>query len=337
MSYHQSGEQRPRRPYPYRQGYAQQQHPPIHYGYQQQHPQIPQFQQQQWQPRRFRREQYWLQEQGYPQYQQHYQPYPQQQHHQTEYPQQYGPPQYQQQHDQYQQYQQHHQPEQSQQQHGFQQYPQQYDQHQQHQQPQLVQPQQQGPPRYPQQQGQRQQPRLQQHWRQKRFEKDVRSLPHERKPGKAATEKMDTAKIDAEIIRKNKETKADGSKIPLKVLKQALGHVISVETVNGYIVKGKLTDIQVINMNCELSQWLDENNKVCHVTSTRPSRKAVKMYDVLFVRGSMVRYWILPDVLINYTTMLITEFVKQRQEIIDLMAAKMGKTPGIYLLLAFLH
>ena len=75
--------------------------------------------------------------------------------------------------------------------------------------------------------------------------------------------------------------------VPIKILHEAEGHVITIETATGEVYRGKLLEAED-NMNCQMSQ--------VHVTY-RNGRTA--QLEHIFIRGSKVRFFILPDMLKN--------------------------------------
>ncbi|XP_066153858.1 small nuclear ribonucleoprotein Sm D3 [Euwallacea fornicatus] len=75
--------------------------------------------------------------------------------------------------------------------------------------------------------------------------------------------------------------------VPIKVLHEAEGHIITCETVSGEVYRGKLVEAED-NMNCQMSQ----------VTITYRDGRAAQLENV-YIRGSKVRFLILPDMLKN--------------------------------------
>jgi small nuclear ribonucleoprotein D3 len=75
--------------------------------------------------------------------------------------------------------------------------------------------------------------------------------------------------------------------IPIKILHEAEGHVISLETKNGEIYRGQLIEGED-NMNVQLT----------NVTLTHRNGQ-VSVLETAFIRGSKVRFFILPDMLKN--------------------------------------
>lgn len=75
--------------------------------------------------------------------------------------------------------------------------------------------------------------------------------------------------------------------IPIKVLHDAEGHTVTVELKNGEVYRGKLDEAED-NMNVHLS----------NVTKTMKDGR-VQVLSNCFLRGSHVRFMILPDILKN--------------------------------------
>lgn len=76
--------------------------------------------------------------------------------------------------------------------------------------------------------------------------------------------------------------------IPVKLLNEAQGHVVSLELVTGDVYRGKLLENED-NMNLSL---LD-------VTITKGRTGNTTYMNQVFVRGSMIRYVIFPEILKN--------------------------------------
>ena len=75
--------------------------------------------------------------------------------------------------------------------------------------------------------------------------------------------------------------------IPIKILHEAEGHIITVETSTGEIYRGKLADAED-NMNIQM----------LNVTMTHRSGNTEQLQKI-YIRGSQVRFMILPDMLKN--------------------------------------
>ena len=75
--------------------------------------------------------------------------------------------------------------------------------------------------------------------------------------------------------------------IPIKVLHEAEGHIITIETVNGEIYRGKLIEAED-NMNCQMTG----------ITATARDGRYFNIENI-FIRGSKIRFLILPDMLKN--------------------------------------
>eukprot|EP00794_Sanderia_malayensis_P013991 gene13991-15449_t len=75
--------------------------------------------------------------------------------------------------------------------------------------------------------------------------------------------------------------------VPIKVLHEAEGHTITLETMNGEVYRGKLVEAED-NMNCQLTQ----------ITMTARDGRISNLQQI-FIRGSKIRFIILPDMLKN--------------------------------------
>lgn len=75
--------------------------------------------------------------------------------------------------------------------------------------------------------------------------------------------------------------------IPIKLLHEAEGHVVTLETTTGEVYRGKLLEAED-NMNVQM-----QNISV----TARDGR--VTQVEQVFIRGSMIRFLILPDMLKN--------------------------------------
>ena len=75
--------------------------------------------------------------------------------------------------------------------------------------------------------------------------------------------------------------------IPIKLLHEAEGHIITLETSVGEVYRGKLLEAED-NMNCQM----------VNVTLTARDGRVTQV-EQIFIRGSMIRFFILPDMLKN--------------------------------------
>ena len=75
--------------------------------------------------------------------------------------------------------------------------------------------------------------------------------------------------------------------VPIKVLHEAEGHIVTLELKNGELYRGKLV-IAEDNMNCHLQD----------VSHTARDGKVTTL-EAVYIRGSNVRFMILPDMLKN--------------------------------------
>lgn len=75
--------------------------------------------------------------------------------------------------------------------------------------------------------------------------------------------------------------------VPIKVLHEAEGHIVTLETNTGEVYRGKLIEAED-NMNCQIS----------NITVTYRDGRVAQLENV-YVRGSKIRFLILPDMLKN--------------------------------------
>ncbi|XP_013197299.1 small nuclear ribonucleoprotein Sm D3 [Amyelois transitella] len=75
--------------------------------------------------------------------------------------------------------------------------------------------------------------------------------------------------------------------VPIKVLHEAEGHVVTCETNTGEVYRGKLIEAED-NMNCQMTL----------VTVTYRDGRVAQLENV-YIRGSKIRFLILPDMLKN--------------------------------------
>ncbi|VVC88285.1 small nuclear ribonucleoprotein Sm D3 [Leptidea sinapis] len=75
--------------------------------------------------------------------------------------------------------------------------------------------------------------------------------------------------------------------VPIKVLHEAEGHVVTCETNTGEVYRGKLIEAED-NMNCQMT----------NVTVTYRDGRVGQLENV-YIRGSKIRYLVLPDMLKN--------------------------------------
>ncbi|KZT71832.1 Sm-like ribonucleo protein [Daedalea quercina L-15889] len=78
-----------------------------------------------------------------------------------------------------------------------------------------------------------------------------------------------------------------GLGVPVKLLHESLGHVITVELKTGQLYRGKLAEAED-NLNISLKD----------ITVTGRDGR-VSQLDQVYIRGSMVRFFIVPDMLQN--------------------------------------
>lgn len=75
--------------------------------------------------------------------------------------------------------------------------------------------------------------------------------------------------------------------VPIKILHEAEGHIVTCETITGEVYRGKLIEAED-NMNCQMS----------NITVTYRDGRVAQLENV-FIRGSKIRFLILPDMLKN--------------------------------------
>ena len=75
--------------------------------------------------------------------------------------------------------------------------------------------------------------------------------------------------------------------VPVKLLHEACGHIITCESTTGEVYRGKLLDAED-NMNIQMT----------NITMTARNGQ-VSQLEQVFLRGSKIRYFILPDMLKN--------------------------------------
>ena len=75
--------------------------------------------------------------------------------------------------------------------------------------------------------------------------------------------------------------------VPIKVLHEAEGHIVTCETKTGEVYRGKLVEAED-NMNCQMSD----------ITVTHRDGRVAQLENV-YIRGSKIRFLILPDMLKN--------------------------------------
>ena len=75
--------------------------------------------------------------------------------------------------------------------------------------------------------------------------------------------------------------------VPIKVLHEAEGHIVTCETSTGEVYRGKLIEAED-NMNCQMS----------NITVTYRDGRVAQLENV-YIRGSKIRFLILPDMLKN--------------------------------------
>ncbi len=105
--------------------------------------------------------------------------------------------------------------------------------------------------------------------------------------------------------------------VPVKLLHEGEGHPVTVEMKTGEIYKGRLTDAED-SMNCQLSD----------VTMVARDGQLSKL-EHCYLRGSQIRFFVLPDLLKNAPMFKRVQKVKEARE----EAAKAKKKGASLLLL----
>jgi len=75
--------------------------------------------------------------------------------------------------------------------------------------------------------------------------------------------------------------------VPIKILHEAEGHIVTLETSTGEVYRGKLVEAED-NMNCQMAS----------INVTYRDGRVAQLENV-FIRGSKIRFLILPDMLKN--------------------------------------
>ncbi|EDQ88798.1 uncharacterized protein MONBRDRAFT_32618 [Monosiga brevicollis MX1] len=85
----------------------------------------------------------------------------------------------------------------------------------------------------------------------------------------------------------HKTVKMAGISVPIKIMHEGEGHVVTIELKNGEIYRGKLVEAED-NMNSQLRDvtFTARDGQVAHVES-------------VYIRGSKIRFFVLPDMLKN--------------------------------------
>uniref|UniRef100_A0A8C5LNK7 Small nuclear ribonucleoprotein Sm D3 n=1 Tax=Leptobrachium leishanense TaxID=445787 RepID=A0A8C5LNK7_9ANUR len=83
--------------------------------------------------------------------------------------------------------------------------------------------------------------------------------------------------------------------VPIKVLHEAEGHIVTCETNTGEVYRGKLIEAED-NMNCQNAY--DCRVEMSNITVTYRDGRVAQLEQV-YIRGSKIRFLILPDMLKN--------------------------------------
>lgn len=92
--------------------------------------------------------------------------------------------------------------------------------------------------------------------------------------------------------------------IPLKLLYEGLGHIVTIEMKSGDLYRGTLVHVED-NMNCMLE----------HVNATMRDGKPIAL-EQCYLRGSQIRFCILPDMLKNAPMFKLAANAKNRASVL---------------------
>eukprot|EP00035_Acanthoeca_spectabilis_P035022 m.32079 g.32079 ORF g.32079 m.32079 type:complete len:123 (-) comp7005_c0_seq1:205-573(-) len=104
--------------------------------------------------------------------------------------------------------------------------------------------------------------------------------------------------------------------IPVKLLHEASGHVITCELKSGDMYRGKLTNVED-NMNVQFAEC----------TRTDRLGRTFEMQTV-FIRGNQIRFFVVPDMLRN-APMFKNQAAKLKGEAIGAGVGGVGKTAAL--------
>jgi small nuclear ribonucleoprotein D3 len=100
-----------------------------------------------------------------------------------------------------------------------------------------------------------------------------------------------------------------GLGVPVKLLHESLGHIVTVELKTGQLYRGKLAEGVLWFLRLGSSLWLivlfatyvaEDNLNISLRDITVTGRDGrVSQLDQVYIRGSMVRFFIVPDMLQN--------------------------------------
>ncbi|KAM5439705.1 small nuclear ribonucleoprotein Sm D3 [Microsporum ferrugineum] len=89
--------------------------------------------------------------------------------------------------------------------------------------------------------------------------------------------------------------------IPIKLLNEAQGHVITLEITSGHVYRGKLLEDRIAHYDSTLAED-NMNVQLKDITVTARDGR-VSHLDQVYIRGSHVKFFIVPDML-RYTCSL---------------------------------
>lgn len=94
--------------------------------------------------------------------------------------------------------------------------------------------------------------------------------------------------------------------VPVKLLHEALGHIITVELKTGQLYRGKLAEgmfsyghLCVLILNIDTYSAEDSLNISLKDITVTGRDGRVSQLDQVYIRGSMIRFFIVPDMLQN--------------------------------------
>ncbi|KAH7165796.1 LSM domain-containing protein [Dactylonectria macrodidyma] len=88
--------------------------------------------------------------------------------------------------------------------------------------------------------------------------------------------------------------------IPIKLLNEAQGHIVTLEITSGQTYRGKLLDGTRLQLTCAFHKTAEDNMNVQLKDITVTARDGrVSHLDQVYIRGSHVRFFIVPDMLRN--------------------------------------
>jgi small nuclear ribonucleoprotein D3 len=107
-----------------------------------------------------------------------------------------------------------------------------------------------------------------------------------------------------------------GLGVPVKLLHESLGHIITVELKTGQLYRGKLAEgmarffepFDGVERCCSLTAEDNLNISLKDITVTGRDGR-VSQLDQVYIRGSMIRFFIVPDMLQNAPMQVLCELM----------------------------